>query len=88
MPRVAPELEPEMMDMDEPAAPELVAPELVEPEEEDQQKEEEYEETITIRASDFVALQDTLWTSDFRYQIYREMHARIGSRPRTCCRPF
>jgi hypothetical protein len=71
MPRVAPEPEPEMMDMDklvalEPATPELV--ELpVEAEEEDQQEEEEYEESITLRASDFAALQDTL--EDIRFQI-------------------
>jgi hypothetical protein len=27
-------------------------------------------------------------TSDFRFWIYREMHARTGSRPRTCYEPF
>jgi hypothetical protein len=62
MPRVAPELEPEMMDMDEPATPEPVEPKE---EAEDQQEEEEYEETITIKASDFAALQDTL--EDIRF---------------------
>jgi hypothetical protein len=80
MPRAAPE--PEMMDMDEPVAPERAAPELVEPpvepkeEAEDQQEEEEeYEETIMIRASDFAALQDTLEDMRFKIaEIQREAH--------------
>jgi hypothetical protein len=63
MPKVALELEPEMMDMDEPTTPEPVEPEE---KAEDQQEEEEYEETITIRASDFVALQDTLEECNLR----------------------
>jgi hypothetical protein len=59
--------EPEMMDMDEPAAPEPVEPvaepHVVDEEEEEadeQPDEEEYEETITLKATDFHALQDTL----------------------------
>jgi hypothetical protein len=60
MPRVVREPEPEMMDMDELVEPETAAPEpvepLVEPEEKaKEEEEEEYEETITLRASDFVA---------------------------------
>jgi hypothetical protein len=65
MPRVV--RQPEMMDVDEPVVPEPAVPEtaalepaelLVEPEEEEE--EEEYEETITLKASDFVAFQDIL----------------------------
>ena len=56
--------EPEMMDIEEPAAqPEPSAqPEAaVEPDTaNDEEEGEEYEETITISASDLVALQDTL----------------------------
>jgi hypothetical protein len=57
-----------MMDVDEPVVPEPATPEtaapepvklLVEPEEEEEE-EEKYEETITLRASDFVAFQDIL----------------------------
>jgi hypothetical protein len=55
-----------MMDVDEPAAPETAAPEPVEPPVEPEE-EEEYEETITLRASDFVAFQDIL--EDMRSQI-------------------
>jgi hypothetical protein len=54
--------EPEMMDMDEPAVPEPVEP-LIEPAIEPdavEEEEEEQEETITIRASDLIALQDNL----------------------------
>jgi hypothetical protein len=83
-----------MMDVDEPvvlepAVPETAAPEptelLVEPEEEE---EEEYEETITLKASDFVAFQDIL--EDMRSQIAdcKGMHVRTGSRPRRCSEPF
>jgi hypothetical protein len=60
MPRVV--RDPEMMDVDEPvvlepAVPETSAPELAEPpmEPEIEEEEEDYEETITLRASDFVA---------------------------------
>jgi hypothetical protein len=69
MPHVTPETEPEMMDMDEPAAPEPAEPEMAKGQEEevDEQPDEDYEETITIRASDFYALQDTL--DDIRFQI-------------------
>jgi hypothetical protein len=57
--------EPEMMDVDEPvvpepAAPEIAAPEPTEPLVEAEEEEEEYEETITLRAFDFVAFQDIL----------------------------
>jgi hypothetical protein len=56
MPRVV--REKEMMDVDELAVPETTASEpaepLVEPEIEEEE-EEDYEETITLRASDFVA---------------------------------
>jgi hypothetical protein len=71
MPRVV--REPAMMDVDEPVVPEPAAPEtatpepaepLVEPEEEEK---EEYEETITLRALDFVAFQDIL--EDMQFQI-------------------
>jgi hypothetical protein len=63
MPRVV--RDPEMMDVDEPvvpepAVPETPAPELAEPLVEPEEEEEEYEETITLRAADFYALQDTL----------------------------
>jgi tetrahydromethanopterin S-methyltransferase subunit A len=63
-----------MMDVDdpvvlEPAAPETAAPEPAEPlvELEEEEEEEEYEETIMLRASDFVAFQDIL--EDMRSQI-------------------
>jgi hypothetical protein len=58
-----PELEPEPMDIQEMAA------ELERAVEYDDQpeEEEEYEETITLRATDFYALQDTL--KDIRFQI-------------------
>ena len=50
--------EPEKMDVKEPSAPPEAA---VEPDvTDDEEKGEEYEETITISASDLVALQDTL----------------------------
>jgi hypothetical protein len=62
MPRVV--QEPEMMDVDEPTVPETVAPEPAEPLE---QPEEDYEETIMLRASDFVAFQVIL--EDMRSQI-------------------
>jgi hypothetical protein len=69
MPRVAgapqpePELEPEPMDIHERAAePKSVAEHDKQPKE-----EEEYEETITLRAADFYALQDTL--NDIQFQI-------------------
>jgi hypothetical protein len=56
--------QPEMMDVDEPATPKPTEL-LVEPEEEEEK--EEYEETITLRAFDFVAFQDIL--EDMRSQI-------------------
>jgi hypothetical protein len=70
MPRVVRELE--MMDVDEPVVPEPVvpetaAPEPAEPPVEPEEEEEEYEEMITLRASDFIALQDTL--EDIRFEI-------------------
>jgi hypothetical protein len=72
MPRATPEpelkLEPEPMDIQEMAAEQERAAEpkrAAEPEE--QLEEEEYEETITLRATDFYALQDTL--EDIRFQI-------------------
>jgi hypothetical protein len=71
--------EPELMDMDEPAVVELVEPNAID-------EEEEYEETITMRALDLLALQDTL--DDMRFKIAnieREMHAR-NSNP--CCKQF
>jgi hypothetical protein len=61
--------EPEMMDMDEPAVPEPVEPPVepaVEPDTAEEE-EEEQEETITIRASDLIALQDSL--DDMRFKI-------------------
>jgi hypothetical protein len=59
--------EPEMMHMDEPAAAEPGEP-PVEPHVADEEgAETEQEETITLRASDFEALQDTL--EDIRFQI-------------------
>jgi hypothetical protein len=51
MPRVAPELEPEPMDIPEMAA----EPERATEQEEQPEEEEEYEETITLRALDFVS---------------------------------
>jgi hypothetical protein len=69
--RAADELE--IMDMDEPAAPEPV--ELaVEPDAADEE-EEEYEEMITIRASDLLALQDSLDDMLFKItNIERDAH--------------
>jgi hypothetical protein len=73
MPRaaLAPEPEPEPMDIpkmaaeqERPAEPERAAKQEEQPEEEE---EEEYEETITLRASDFVSFQDIL--EDMRFQI-------------------
>ena len=61
--------EPKMMDMEEPAAPEPVEP-VVEPhvaDEEGEEEEVEQEETITFKAIDFYALQDTL--EDIQFQI-------------------
>jgi hypothetical protein len=65
-----------MMDVDEPvvlepivpepAAPETATPEPAKPPVEPEE-EEEYEETIMLRASDFVAFQDIL--GDMRFQI-------------------
>jgi hypothetical protein len=56
--------EPEMMDVDEPVVPEPAALETTAPEpvelEEEEEEEEGYEETITLRASYFAALQDIL----------------------------
>jgi hypothetical protein len=65
MPRVAAEPKPEPMDIHEMAAEqEIVAkPEMVKRQEEEadeQPDEEEYKETITLRAVDVYALQDTL----------------------------
>jgi hypothetical protein len=58
MPRAAPAPEPEPEPMD---IPEIAAePERAAEHEELPEEEEEYEETITLRASDFVHLQDTL----------------------------
>jgi hypothetical protein len=71
MPRAAPAPEPEPMDIPEMAAeqdiaakPEGAAKQEEQPEEEN---EEEYEETITLRASDFVHFQNIL--EDMRFQI-------------------
>jgi hypothetical protein len=87
MPRVAPELElapkPEPMDIHEmPDEHEIaVKPKMVEGQEEEadeQPDEEEYEETITLRAVNVYALQDTLEDIDFKSPIYIEMHTKIG----------
>jgi hypothetical protein len=63
--------EPEMMNMDEPAAAEPGEPPIkpvAEPHVANEEEEEtKQEETITLRASDFEALQDTL--EDIRFQI-------------------
>ena len=68
--------EPEMMDIEKPATqPEPSAqPEAaVEPDAVDDEEEgEEYEETITINASDLVALQDTLDDMQFKIDKYIE----------------
>ena len=56
--------EPEMMDIEEPAA--QLEP-STQPEAEDESDEKEYEETITLSAKDIHALQDTL--EDIRFQI-------------------
>jgi hypothetical protein len=79
--------EPEMMDMGEPVVPEPAAPEPIEPPVEPKE-EEEYEETITLRALDFVAFQDIL--EDMRFQIanIQRIHDRTGSRLRTCSEPY
>jgi hypothetical protein len=65
MPKVTAELELEPMDIHEMAAEQEIAvePEMAEGQEEqadEQQIEEEYEETITLRAANVYALQDTL----------------------------
>jgi hypothetical protein len=67
MPRVVRDLE--MMDVDEPVVLKTSAPVLAEPpvEPEIEKDEEDYEETITLRASDFVASQDIL--EDIQFQI-------------------
>jgi hypothetical protein len=74
MPRVVAKPEPELepIDIHEMAAEqEIVAePEMAEGQEEEadeQPNEEEYEETITLKAADFYALEDTL--EDIRFQI-------------------
>jgi hypothetical protein len=68
MPRATPKPEPEPMDIPEAAEQEIVAePERAAEQEEQPKEEEEYEETITLRASDFVHFQDTL--VDMRSQI-------------------
>jgi hypothetical protein len=59
-----------------------------EEEAEDQPDVEEYEETITLRAANVYALQDPSRTSDFRFRIYREMHTKIGSSYKPCCKTF
>jgi hypothetical protein len=65
MPRGVPASEPEPEPMD---IPEIAAkPERAVEQEEQPEAEEEYEEMITLRASDFVHLQDTL--VDMRSQI-------------------
>ena len=58
---------PKMIDMDEPAEPKPVEPPIQPLAELDigDEEEEEYEETVTIRASNFPALQDTL--DDMRF---------------------
>jgi hypothetical protein len=96
MPRVAaapqpePELEPKPMDIHEMAAEQERAAEPKRAAEHDEQpeEEEEYKETITLRATDFYVYRTPWRTSNSRLWIYREMHARTGSRPRTCCGPF
>jgi hypothetical protein len=67
MPRVVRDLE--MMDVDELVVLKTSAPEPVEPpvEPEIEKDEEDYEETITLKASDFVASQDIL--EDIQFQI-------------------
>jgi hypothetical protein len=67
MPRVVRDLE--MMDVDELVVLKTSAPEPVEPpvEPEIEKDEEDYEETITLKASDFVASQDIL--EDIIFQI-------------------
>jgi hypothetical protein len=95
MPRVTPEPEPELepkpMDIHEMAAEQEIAtePEMVEEHEEkaeqkeeakDQPDEEEYEETITFKAVDVYALQDTLDDMQLRSLILRGMHTRHSSR--------
>jgi hypothetical protein len=71
MPRAVPELEleTEPMDIQEMAAEQERAAKLERVTEHDEQPEdeEEYEETIMLRASDFVAFQDIL--EDMRFQI-------------------
>ena len=64
-----PELELEPMDIHEMATKQERATEPEREAEHDEQpeKKEEYEETITLRAADFYALQDTL--EDIRFQI-------------------
>jgi hypothetical protein len=67
-----PEPKPEPMDIHEMAAEQEIATalEMAERQEEEadeQPDEEEYEDTITLRAIDFYALQDTL--EDMRFQI-------------------
>jgi hypothetical protein len=61
--------EPEMMDMDEPVAPEPIEPPVepaIEPDAANEE-EEEYKETITIRALDLLALQHSF--DDMRFRI-------------------
>ena len=68
-PQPWPKPEPEPMDIHEmPVEQERAAePERAVEHDEQPEEEEEYEETITLRAADFCALQDTL--EDIRFQI-------------------
>jgi outer membrane biosynthesis protein TonB len=79
MPKAAPEPEPEPMDIPEMAAeqeravePERAAKQEEQPKEEE---EEEYEETIMLKASNFVAFQD----------ILEDMQSQIADLQRNAC---
>jgi outer membrane biosynthesis protein TonB len=69
MPKATPKLEPEPMDIPKMAAEQERAaePKRAAEQKEQPEEKEEYEETITFRASDVIALQDTL--EDIRFQI-------------------
>jgi hypothetical protein len=91
MPIVA--LEPEMMDMDEPAEPEMAAEhdEAAKQEEEkrsSQMKKKNMKRRSPSELQIFMLYRIHWRTSNFRFRINRKMHARIGSRPKTCCGPF
>jgi hypothetical protein len=93
MPRAAaaPEPEPEPMDIHEMAAEQERAAKLERRHNmmSSQKKKKKNTKRQSLSELQIFMLCRTPWrTSDSRLQTYREMYARIGLRPRTCCGPF